>query len=82
MSETLPFQSHWSHAYGPYLPFQWSTVPKPFALQTLVRELKTLEGSYTKFRSVGDLFSSGSHCFILATDSYAAMGKVRVRRGS
>ncbi|XP_043213031.1 5'-3' exoribonuclease 1-like, partial [Amphibalanus amphitrite] len=55
---------------------QWSTVPKPFALQTCVRELKTLEGSYTKYTSVADLFDKGSHCFVLAPDSYASMGKV------
>ncbi|XP_037077234.1 motile sperm domain-containing protein 2-like [Pollicipes pollicipes] len=59
---------------------QWSPTPKPFALQTCVRDLDTLDQTFSQYGTLDELFSAGSTCFVLKADSYGAMGKASDRR--
>ena len=55
---------------------QWSKIPQPFALQTTRKDILVHDTSFTQYRTLPELFPTGSACFMLGPTQYGCQGSV------
>ncbi|KAG7525653.1 5-3 exoribonuclease 1 [Solea senegalensis] len=56
---------------------QWSKQVLPFALQTIVKDIKAFFSALTCFKSLDDLFPQATTVFMVGNPYYGAMGEVQ-----
>ena len=55
---------------------QWSKISQPFALQTIRKDILVHDQSFTQYRTLPELFPTGSACFMLGNTQYGCQGSV------
>ncbi|CAG0878937.1 unnamed protein product [Darwinula stevensoni] len=55
---------------------QFAHASSSYALQTTVKDIAFHDPSFTQFKTLEDIFSKGSTCFMLAQPHYGCMGEV------
>ena len=55
---------------------QWSKISQPFALQTIRKDILVHDLSFTQYRTLPELFPTGSSCFMLGNTQYGCQGSV------
>jgi 5'-3' exoribonuclease 1 len=55
---------------------QWSKIPQAFALQTTRKDILVHDQSFTQYRTLPELFPTGSICFMLGNTQYGCQGAV------
>ncbi|XP_069831515.1 5'-3' exoribonuclease 1 isoform X2 [Dendropsophus ebraccatus] len=56
---------------------QWSKQVLPFVYQAIVKDITAFESGFSHFKTLGELFSTGSTVFMLGNPYYGCMGEVQ-----
>ncbi|XP_034254731.1 5'-3' exoribonuclease 1 [Thrips palmi] len=54
----------------------YSEIETPYAIQTIVDDIAVHDASFVQFKTLEQVFPSGSKCFLLASPIYGGMGEV------
>ncbi|XP_056148713.1 5'-3' exoribonuclease 1 [Lampris incognitus] len=60
-----------------HLEKQWAKQALPFAYQTVVKDIKAFDSSFTRFKTLEELFPLKSTVFMVGNPYYGAMGEVQ-----
>ncbi|XP_066564955.1 5'-3' exoribonuclease 1 isoform X2 [Amia ocellicauda] len=56
---------------------QWAKQILPFAFQTIVKDLKTFDSSFSHFQTLDELYCPGTKVFMLGNPYYGSVGEVQ-----
>lgn len=54
----------------------YSEIQTPYAIQTIVDDIAVHDSSFVQFKTLDQVFPTGSKCFLLASPLYGGMGEV------